>query len=221
MLRSLRTQIFLWTILPLAIVLIVLAFLGVSSHQAAMRELVAERDAALARVSAARISELLADHSRELMSLNASETETWNTTAFDGGIALFDPHGELVQAVPSRAVWQARPSAPREEGFSLPYFENGAWLVFITRRVNDQFLIGAFTLPSFSTIAPRGIAYIVDGQGRIIAHPNPAQGGTDLSTHAGIVQVTRGETGATFHHDLNGTELVVGYARLPRRAGAC
>ena len=44
MFRDLRTQILLWTILPLVAILISIAYLGVNSHQSAMRDLVEERD---------------------------------------------------------------------------------------------------------------------------------------------------------------------------------
>ena len=50
--RGLRTQIILWTVLPLTLVLIGVAFTGVYSHERAMRLLVQERDQALARISA-------------------------------------------------------------------------------------------------------------------------------------------------------------------------
>lgn len=56
MFRDLRTQLFLWTILPLAIILVGVAYLGVNSHQNSMRDLVKERDSAMAREIAARLS---------------------------------------------------------------------------------------------------------------------------------------------------------------------
>lgn len=213
MLNSLRTQILLWTILPLALVLVGIAYLGVSNHQAAMRELVAERDAALARVSAARISELLTDRAHHLADLDATNSQMWDSNQFDG-VALFNAQGQLLTATPNVASWFEGGLSPQAEGFSPPLLENGVWRVLITRRVKDQFLVGAVTLPSFNTLAPRGIAYIVDAQGRIVAHLDPARVGQDLSGHMGIAQVTRGETGATFHTDAQGIELVVGYAPI-------
>ncbi len=215
MLRSLRSQLLLWTILPLAIILIGIAYLGVNSHQGAMRQLVAERDGALARVSAARLSELLADRGRELAALDAAQPETWNTQRFDEGVALFDAQGRLAQAIPSREIWDARvEKIPRAGEFSEPLFENGAWVVLIARSVQNGRLVGAIRLPAFDTLAPRGTAYLVDARGKIIAHPDPARVGADLSTHAGIAQVIRGETGATFHDDPRLGELVVGYAPI-------
>ncbi len=215
MLRSLRTQILLWTILPLAVVLIGIAYLGVNSHQGAMRELVAERDGALARVSAARISELLTDRARDLANLDASRPETWNTQIFDGGVALLDAQGRVANASPSHGLWEARrDKIPRTGEFSEPLVENGAWLVLLARPTQEGIFVGAVQLPVFETLAPRGTAFLVDQQGKIIAHPDPALVGTDFSMHAGITQVMHGETGATFHYDTNGTELVVGYAPI-------
>jgi signal transduction histidine kinase len=57
--RGLAVQIVLWTVLPLTLVLIGVAFTGVYSHEQAMRSLVQERDQALAVVSAAQVREIL------------------------------------------------------------------------------------------------------------------------------------------------------------------
>lgn len=227
MLRSLRTQIIVWTILPLAILLIGIAYLGVSNHQSAMRELVAERDGALARVAAARISELLTDRARDLENLDASHPETWDTQIFEGGIALLDANRRIVSALPTRETWEARrDKIARKDEFSKPFLENGAWLVLLTHPNQDGTLVAAVQLPSFETFAPRGAAYLVDENGKIIAHPDSARVGMDFSTHAGIAQVMRGESGATFHRfaERNDNsqvgELVVGYAPIaPTRWG--
>src|SRR5512146_3487885 len=97
MFRDLRTQILLWTILPLAAVLIAVAYLGVNSHQAAMRDLVEERDSALARVAAARVSEALANRLAILQALVPTDPQIWHSerTAFDGGIASLDARGDF------------------------------------------------------------------------------------------------------------------------------
>src|SRR5581483_9236401 len=215
MLRSLRTQILLWTILPLAIILIGIAYLGVNSHQGAMRELVAERDGALARVAAARISALLTDRGRDIANLGAAHPEMWNLQIFEGGVALLDTDGRIVNALPSRDLWETRrDKIPLGNEFGEPFWENGAWLVLVAHSLPDGRIVGAVQLPSFETLAPRGNAYLVNSKGIIIAHPDPARVGTDFGAHGGIGQVIRGETGATFHYDTNGTELVVGYAPI-------
>jgi len=58
--RSLQAQLFLWAILPVTFVIIALAFTGVYTHQQAMRDFVAERDLALARLIARIVADGLA-----------------------------------------------------------------------------------------------------------------------------------------------------------------
>ncbi len=56
-LRSLRAQILLWTILPIAIFLLGLSFTDVYGHQRAMRVMIEERDSALVQAVAERIAD--------------------------------------------------------------------------------------------------------------------------------------------------------------------
>jgi signal transduction histidine kinase len=72
-LRGLRTQIVLWTVLPLTLVLIGVAFTGVYSHEQAMRDLVQERDRALAEVSAGQVRAVLQERAMALESLAAEQ----------------------------------------------------------------------------------------------------------------------------------------------------
>ena len=69
--RGLRIQIVLWMILPLTLVLIGVAFTGVYSHEQAMRNLVQERDRALAEVSAGQVRALLQERTLALETLAA------------------------------------------------------------------------------------------------------------------------------------------------------
>lgn len=50
--RSLQFQLFLWAVLPVTLVIIALAFTGVYAHQRSMRDFVADRNLALARLAA-------------------------------------------------------------------------------------------------------------------------------------------------------------------------
>ncbi len=236
MFRDLRTQLLLWTILPLAIILIGVAYLGVSNHQSAMRDLVEERDGALARVAAARMSEALANRAAILQALDSGRPETWEAerTTFDGGIASFDLLGNLLNAMPPRELWEARRAAVANTFVLRPTFstlvnENGVARVVVAVAKGEpsppaplpharegSILAGAFTLPPLANISngPRGTVYLVDANGKIIAHPNASRIGEDLSQHEGIAEVIRGESGATFHHAADGSELVVGYAPI-------
>ena len=223
MFRDLRTQLLLWIILPLAIVLVGVAYLGVNSHQHSMRDLVKERDGAMAREVAARLSEALINRAAILQSLDPTQPEAWNVqrTMFDGGIASFDNRGTLLNAIPSIQVWQSRDAVVQDLiaqriAFSPPVFESGAMRVLVARRANDVILIGTFALPPFTNvgIGARGVAYIVDGNGKIITHSDTSRLGENMSQHEGIAEVIRGESGATFHHAADGSELVVGYTPI-------
>jgi signal transduction histidine kinase len=59
-LRSLHAQLFLWAVMPVTFAIIALAFTGVYSHQQAMRDFAAERDLALARLTARMVEDGLA-----------------------------------------------------------------------------------------------------------------------------------------------------------------
>jgi signal transduction histidine kinase len=57
--RRLEMQLWLWAVLPLTLVLVAISLNGVYSHQVAMRDFVAERDVALARLYARHIEDAL------------------------------------------------------------------------------------------------------------------------------------------------------------------
>jgi hypothetical protein len=57
--RGLRVQLLLWTVLPLTLVLVGVAILGISTHQRSMREMVEELDARSARLAVAHLSDEL------------------------------------------------------------------------------------------------------------------------------------------------------------------
>ena len=224
MLRGLRTQLLLWTIFPLASVLIGVSYFGVSSHQAAMRDMVAERDGAIACVAAAQWSESLASHARLLPTLDPTRAELCDAAcaAFDGGIASVDAAGNLLRAQPAPEVWTARRaqvaalSAMQRIVFSLPFTQDGRTRVLVAVPMGNQTLVGAFAPPSLVNLGlgVHGIAYLVDETGRIIAHPNATRVGADVRAQAGIAEALRGEFGATYQRDPSGAEIVVGYAPI-------
>ena len=224
MFRSLRTQLLLWTILPLAVILVVAAYVGVSGHQATMRDMVYERDAALARVVANEWSESLANHAVLLPTLDPQRGTPCDTAcaAFDGGIALYDSAAHLVLGQPSPDTWSSRQPrvaaliAQKGATFSTPFVENGVMRILVSAPISDGYLVGAFSPPSLVDLGfgKRGVAYVVDHSGTIVASPDSSRVGEDLSQREGIAQVLRGESGATFHQDRQGNELVLGYAPI-------
>jgi signal transduction histidine kinase len=70
--RSLRAQILLWTILPIAIFILGLSFVDVYGHQLEMRAMVEERNLVLAQAAAGRIAEGLQSNARLLQAVGAN-----------------------------------------------------------------------------------------------------------------------------------------------------
>ena len=120
-LRGLRVQIVLWTVLPLTLVLIGVAFTGVYSHEQAMRDLVAERDQALAAVSAGQVRDLLRERADALKALAAEQAfhhqdlEAQQAALAEAGDlnGLFADGAVLVDEAGSRA---GRRLGPRRSG---------------------------------------------------------------------------------------------------------
>ncbi len=94
--RGLRTQLLLWAILPLTLVLIAVAFTGIYGHERSMRHLVAERDQLVAQIYARQVSDMLAN-SKEM-----PPWETWQALFDDvrvganGVVYLVDGEGQVV-----------------------------------------------------------------------------------------------------------------------------
>ena len=122
--RGLAAQIVLWTVLPLTLVLIGVAFTGVYSHEQAMRSMVEERDRALAVVTAAEVQALLGERASALARL-AEEPGFWQDAAgqhevlaaagdlgqLAGEAALLDDEGRLVAVGKSVPAWSVEQEA--------------------------------------------------------------------------------------------------------------
>jgi signal transduction histidine kinase len=104
--RSLQAQLFLWAVLPITFAIIALAFTGVYAHQQTMRDFVAQRDLALARLTARVVEDGLAQGT---VGGNGSGLSAWisqmvgdlagSVLVVDGaGIALTRPGGGQVGA---------------------------------------------------------------------------------------------------------------------------
>jgi signal transduction histidine kinase len=119
-LRGLTIQIVLWTVLPLTLVLIGVAFTGVYSHEQSMQRLVQERDQALAVVNAAQASDRLQEQTEALEELaaeqafhhqdyTAQQTLLAQAGDLDGlfvdSAALVDESGSLIVSVSPPPAW--------------------------------------------------------------------------------------------------------------------
>ena len=118
--RGLIWQMLLITILPLAVLTLVIAFSSLSIHQHAMRDLVGERDERAVRTAAAALEEQLshrqdAMHSLALLAEIASPDELaqgWAASNYllddyDGGLALFRANGTLHSYTGNQRLWES------------------------------------------------------------------------------------------------------------------
>lgn len=155
-LRGLRVQIVLWTVLPLSLVLIGVAFTGVYSHEQAMRALVQERDEALALVSASQVNDLLRARVVALETLAAEQAFHHLDPAeqqilldqagdfgglFAGGIVLLDETGEVILTPDPAPLWLESGDA-RAELARLVMSRQAAALLPLTGGSDPTYLVG-------------------------------------------------------------------------------
>ena len=113
--RSMRAKSVLAGLVPFLIVLAAVGFIGVRAYDRVARDVVTQRDAELARVTAERLSERLAQEARLLQALAADEElrsldrdrvrlalERGGSalSVFDGGTVVYDRTGVAVAASP-------------------------------------------------------------------------------------------------------------------------
>ena len=119
--RGFTLQLFLITILPLTVLLLVVAFGSQSLHHEAMRSLVGDRDLRTVRTasntlereithltSSLQILSRSLDERSDLSSLILSPEEI--SSIFDGGIALYTNRGQLIRSSTNDIDWQSIPS---------------------------------------------------------------------------------------------------------------
>jgi signal transduction histidine kinase len=166
----LTLQLFVFIVLPLALLLVALTFGSLTLHQGAMRALVAERDKRAVQAASAAIAEQLHHRAAAIQGVVAyaavaAPDQTLEEYAFllpdfEGGLALFSADGKLLAASPaaSSEIWHARPvaellqsvSRQSEAEFSAPFRNaaNGDALIMVAAASpNGLSAVGTF-LPS-------------------------------------------------------------------------
>ncbi len=120
--RGLIWQLFVITILPLTVLVLVIAFGSLSVHQRAMRTLVGERDERAVRTAAAALEEQLKHRQIAIRSLSqraqgASSNDLreiltssdYLLSDFDSGLAFFRPDGSLESWIGDPGFWESLP----------------------------------------------------------------------------------------------------------------
>jgi len=163
---------------------------------------------------------------------------------FDAGTIILDSHGQFVTAWPARPSdvgqdWSSRPYFAQLLRSSRPVYSDigpdgagGARAVTVAVPIigpDGEFngvLAGMFRVGATSVsalygdiaklrVGVSGDVYVVDGNGRVIQHPDPALVGTDLMSQTVVQDVVSGQTGALRTRDLNRNDVVAAYAPVP------
>jgi len=260
--KTIRTKTLLSVIIPFVVVLILVAVLGTIMFEYNTQEAVKQRDTELATISAARLSEGLnqyawilqrtgtGDDIRSMDPARAQEALTQAAangqfTVFDGGVILYDSHGEVLAAVPAPdtsttgtfpdpAVF-ARANTTLRPSYSNVFQDekSGNDMILIAVPVLDSsgnmagVLAGSCTL-EYSLIGSlfvdvleirpggSGYAYLVDGNGVPIYHRYMPGIDPGFAAQEPVQRVTGGETGAVLTQDTPGGDLVISaFAPVP------
>jgi len=113
--KSLRTKISIWALIPTAIVIVVAGIIALYAYEQVARNVVQERDTEFARISAARLSEGLSRFSKVLKTNSAEgdvqsmEVARLNSALekaedqlyiFDAGVVVYDSQGVAIWSQP-------------------------------------------------------------------------------------------------------------------------
>jgi signal transduction histidine kinase len=168
--RGFTLQLFLITILPLTVLLLVVAFGSQTLHHEAMRSLVGDRDLRTVRATSSSIERELI-HLTSTIQLIAREmgnqpdfssirfTTDEIASTFEGGIALYTRDGDLIRASKTGLDWSAIPAlfpdpfttpAPND---SIPVYSNlitpsgttQSYIFLATPTESGNVLVGAFS----------------------------------------------------------------------------
>ncbi|MDT8304728.1 MAG: histidine kinase [Anaerolineae bacterium] len=239
--RGLPLQLLFTILLPLAFLLLIVAFGGAVLHQQAMRTLVGERDERAARAAAAAIGEQLNHRALVVrgLALRASAgTEPAQalddiapfTPDFDGGLALFAPDGSLLAAT-GPADWAVLAPAVADvavEGTAAfspvlhdPELADAVTLVVAAEE--GYVAAGAFfptavirraLNPAFGA-GDAAAAFVVAADGTVLYQLGTAlDAHGDPRAHPGAASALRGESGTTYL-TMEGQEHILAFSPVP------
>jgi signal transduction histidine kinase len=183
--RGFPLQLFVFTILPITVLLAGIAFGSLALHQQAMRALVGERDERATRAAASAITEQLNHRAAVVRSLVVQATTTGDPahtladaapylSDFEGGLAILEPDGTLLATTDTAQDWEdsvvsqrlaelgrashASNDAQFGPGFTDP--SNGEELMLVATGIPDGLIAaGAF---SPASLTRRALADIFD-----------------------------------------------------------
>ncbi|HWQ83987.1 MAG TPA: ATP-binding protein [Anaerolineales bacterium] len=247
---GLMVQLFSFVILPMAVVLLAISFISQAMHDQSMRTMVGVRDkravitAATAleadireRIATVHLLALQAESSSyEAVGKSISGSQ-FLIDQFDGGIALINNGGELLELsagdgslqslassleVPSQNLFSGSMTHFLSDAFKSPNSGERLLVILETAPEREYLAAGAFTIRSLNPAAldsllvdtHSGAYFVVDRQGQVVLSAGHAPGQSDLSAHPGVEAALQGLSGTSFI-DGGWNELVVAYSSLP------
>ena len=238
-LRGLRVQLLLWTILPLAVVLVILSLAGITRHRQAMNQLVEDRNRGLASAEASRLAREI-DGRAALLARRAAQAgapDDLNRLAADlqeayaGGLAVLDGSGQLVAASGASAGWpesaEVRTLAARASAAGQPQFDTrfddveGTYLLIGVPLAGGRTLVGALPAETLSLadssaqveMETHGAVFVLDAAGRLVHHHNPGDHVMDTAALAAAVRAS-GSSGGAASVAGRGQDLLVTHAAV-------
>ena len=257
--KSLRVKVLLSALVPFTLVMVVVALIALYAYERVARDVVEQRDAELAKITAARLSEGLSLQSQILNNLAADDDVQSMEPArlrralegvqdqlfvFDAGVVVYDREGVAVWSdlfaferreksfpIPSefekvrnssRAhfsdVFMDTHSGEHAVLLGVPVVASGGEFMGVLVGVATlRSLVSDTTYSSVLEIAAgrEGFAYLVDGKGRVIYHPDDSQLAGDQSSVAPVTRAIRGEAGAVIAENPAGATVISGFAPVP------
>lgn len=216
--RGLTLQLFLFTVLPLTVLLLAVSFGSQALHHQAMRALVGDRDLRAVRAAASALSHAYQERFTAL-ELAAAQMDglpdpAWLESAaaqrgFDGGLALFDASGTLLARSPGAAL-EALPSAGQFQTAA------GDWLIlFRAAAANGAALAGAVSPSALAqdALAPLGsnaaTILLFSAQGDLLYGSGMFNPSAPIAERPGALDALRGDFGVNYsatHPGMAGME---------------
>jgi nitrate/nitrite-specific signal transduction histidine kinase len=174
----------------------------------------------------------------------ALNEESNRLVIFDGGVVVLNQHGKVEATLPERKEilgkdWSDRPyfsqivrlpqavysdilsDGPQKSeviAVGVPIFGDQGELLGV---LVGMFRTGASSVSAFyggivkQRLVESNRLFLVDGQGRVIYHPDPERIGADFSSQTTVKRLLAGEAGASRTQDVDGLDIVAGYAPVP------
>ena len=243
-LRNLQVKVLLAALIPGSVILILVALIAIYAYVATALEVVEQRDAELARLTAERVGDVVERQTDILRSvafgLGAESRWAQDLGAFDGGVTVYARDGSPVwsseEAEPLGGIAAAELESARSS--MLPSYSNvfsharsGRHAVMITVPVVDEAGEFWFAASGVATlggspmsamlsesldVAPGedGHAYLVDGSGRAIFHGRAELVAADLTGYPPVSQVSAGVSGSDLSIAPTGERVISGFAPI-------